>query len=59
MATIKDMLKAIMTKYHLDQAGLASRYDVDKSQIPRWMTGQTSPRGKTMILIYEDYRKIS
>jgi len=55
---IKEMLTAIMDKYHLSQEGLATRYKVDPSQISRWLTGQRSPRGQTMILIYEDFKKI-
>ena len=56
---INEMLNIIMKKNHLSQEKMAKRYKVSPSQISRWVTGQAMPRGQTMILIYEDFKKIS
>ena len=54
-----EMLKAIMDHYHWDQVAVSKRYNVDQSQVSRWLSGQRCPNGMAMVAIYEDFKQIS
>lgn len=54
----QEILKALMDKFHWSQSDVAKRYGVTPTNVSRWLSGQRTPRGMTMVAIYEDFKQI-